>query len=55
MNTKLFSTNIIVTDLLKALRDSSRRTVDCLGSGHMVPQQDDITVQTAIALSARVT
>jgi hypothetical protein len=34
----------IVTDLLKALRDSGRRTVDCLGSGHVVPQQDDATV-----------
>jgi hypothetical protein len=33
------SENYIVTDLLKALRDSSQRTVDCLGSGHVVPQQ----------------
>jgi hypothetical protein len=36
-------------DLLKALRDSSRWTVDCLISGHVVPQKDDVTVETAIA------
>jgi hypothetical protein len=36
--------NSIVTDLLKALLDSGRQTVDCLGSGHVVPQQDDATV-----------
>jgi hypothetical protein len=34
----------IVMDLLKALLDSGRQTVDCLGSDHVVPQQDDATV-----------
>jgi hypothetical protein len=31
----------IVTDLLKAL-------LDCLDSGHVVPEEDDVTVETAI-------
>jgi hypothetical protein len=33
-----------VTGLPKALRDSGRQTMDCLGSSHVVPQQDNATV-----------
>jgi hypothetical protein len=51
----------IVTDLINAwlgdcatsvyisLLGSGRRTVDCLRSGHVVPQEDDVTVEPAIA------
>jgi hypothetical protein len=37
-----------VTDLLKALLDSYWLTGDSLGSGHVVAQHDDVTVETAI-------